>query len=106
MAKYRKNEETVEQTTVSPSESKQVKKPASKKPVFEVIGTHGRNFAIGGRFFNTGKDDFITPNGRVYKGIANDQDSLRWVYDYAPLGSQWVKAPKDYRAPWYRFVKK
>lgn len=110
MAKNRKNEETVSLDTVSPFESEEKeskpKSSASKKQLFEVSEAYrgGLNFAIGGRFFNTGKTDFVTEMGRVYKGIEDDQEAMQWVYDYAPSGATWIKAPKGHRAPWHRFI--
>ena len=109
MAKSKKNEETVFQSTVSPSENLDTKPTtkavkASKKPQFEVCCDHGLNFAVGGKYYNTGERDFITETGRVYKGIANDQEAMTEIYEFGPIGKNWVKAPAGYRAKWEKFI--
>jgi len=68
MAK-RKNEEGVFNRTSSPSKNQDAERKApakkvSRKQQFEVVGTPGRNFAIGGRYFNTSSEDWYSPGGR------------------------------------------
>ena len=108
MAKYKKNEETVD-STVSPSQSfekEPIKKAAkvSRKPQFEVCCAHGLNFAVGGKYYNTSDSDFITSGGRIYKGIANDQEAMKEVYDFGPIAKNWVKAHATYTAKWEKFI--
>ena len=108
MAK-RKNEEGVFNRTSSPSKNQETERKApakkvSRKQQFEVVGTPGRNFAIGGRYFNTGSEDWYSPGGRKYAGIANNQEFLQWIYDWGPLGATWVKAPEGHEAPWAKFI--
>lgn len=112
MAKRRKNEETELSASVSPFESPEhetveapeVKPQTSKKSQFEVCCTPGLNFAVGGKFYNTGSDNFITPNGKIYKGIANDQEAMQEIYEFGPIALNWIKAPKAYRAKWEKFI--
>ena len=110
MAKYKRNEETELSATVSPFESEGeaqeiAETPVSKKQLFEVAWPHkGQNFAIGGKYYNTGSENFISPGGTVYRGIGKDQDAMQEIYDFGPIGANYVKAPKGYRAKWEKFV--
>lgn len=110
MAKYRKNEEAEHKSFVSPSEkpesiSTNVISRKSKKPQFEVSYPHsGHNFALGGKYYNTGSKDWVSPGGRVYKGIANDQEAMKEIYEFGPISKTWVKAPEGYRPKWEKFI--
>ncbi len=109
MAKAKKKEEAVSHGTVSPSENFDTEAieavNASKKPQFEVSYPHkGHNFAVGGKYYNTGAGDFVTPGGRIYKGIANDQEAMKEIYEFGPIGKNWVKAPVGYEAKWEKFI--
>lgn len=107
MAKYKQNEETVIDT-VSPFENRgdipEVVTPVSKKSQFEVVGPGGLNFGIGGKYYNTGSENFVSQGGILYVGIAENQKAMQEIYDYSPLGSTWVKAPEGYRAKWEKFI--
>jgi len=64
----------------------------------------GQIFAFGGKYFTARAQNWTSPSGQIYTGVADSQELLKWIYDYAPVGANWVEAPEGYEAPWSKFV--